>query len=171
MKKTCVSNSTPLIYLSKIGEIRLLKSIFEKVYIPKAVFEEVVVRGGELNKIGVIPLEKMIKEGFIEVKEVQEQTKIIPTLHRGEMDAISLARNMEIGVLLIDDKEGYTAAGLFRLQPLRTTALLLMLYRDGAATYEAFCDSLLRLSEEGYFMKAEVYNRLIKKAKELKDSR
>lgn len=40
-----VSNSTPLISLSKIGKISLLQEIFGKVFIPDAVYNEVVVHG------------------------------------------------------------------------------------------------------------------------------
>ncbi len=43
-----VSNSTPLIALSKIGKIELLREYFGQIYIPKAVYEEVVVNGGIL---------------------------------------------------------------------------------------------------------------------------
>jgi len=40
-----VSNSGPLINLAKVGQFSLLKDLFQRVLIPKGVFEEVVVRG------------------------------------------------------------------------------------------------------------------------------
>ena len=43
-----VSNSTPLIALSRINKFSLLKEYFGAVYIPKEVYEEVVTRGGNL---------------------------------------------------------------------------------------------------------------------------
>ena len=43
-----VSNSTPLIALSRINKFSLLKEYFGEVYIPKEVYEEVVTRGGNL---------------------------------------------------------------------------------------------------------------------------
>ena len=43
-----VSNSTPLIALSRINKFGLLKGYFGEVYIPKEVYEEVVTRGGNL---------------------------------------------------------------------------------------------------------------------------
>ncbi|MBE9594012.1 MAG: hypothetical protein IMF19_11110 [Proteobacteria bacterium] len=43
-----VSNSTPLIALSKIDKIGLLQDYFQRIYIPEAVYNEVVVDGGIL---------------------------------------------------------------------------------------------------------------------------
>jgi predicted nucleic acid-binding protein len=43
-----VSNSTPLIALSRIGKLELLKQYFFEIIIPEAVYQEVVVSGGDL---------------------------------------------------------------------------------------------------------------------------
>ncbi len=40
-----VSNSSPLIHLSNINKFSLLNYFYEEVFIPKAVYDEVVVRG------------------------------------------------------------------------------------------------------------------------------
>lgn len=40
-----ISNSTPIISLSKIGKISLLYDIFGKFFIPHAVYNEVAVQG------------------------------------------------------------------------------------------------------------------------------
>ena len=40
-----VSNTSPLIWLSKIGKITLLKKLFDEVIIPKEVYKEAVERG------------------------------------------------------------------------------------------------------------------------------
>jgi len=37
-----VVNSSPLIFLAKIGKLDLLNKLFDEVIIPKAVYEEVV---------------------------------------------------------------------------------------------------------------------------------
>ncbi len=43
-----VSNSTPLIALSKIGRLDLLRNYFDEVLIPEEVYDEVVRRSGNL---------------------------------------------------------------------------------------------------------------------------
>jgi hypothetical protein len=163
-----VSNSTPLIYLAKLGKIDLLKRIFDKIYVPTEVFEEVMTKGKELNKKEVFILESLMKEKFIEVREVRKKLGQIKSLHEGEMKAISLCRELGLNILLIDDKEGYEFCRILKLRPYRTTALLLRFYKEDLLGYKKFCDSILKLSEEGYFLSARVYGELIRNAKELK---
>jgi len=43
-----VSNSTPLIALSRINKLELLKEYFTEIYILEEVYREVVERGGNL---------------------------------------------------------------------------------------------------------------------------
>ena len=42
-----VFDATPLIYLAKVEKLHLLRDIGKKRVIPRAVFEEVVVKGKE----------------------------------------------------------------------------------------------------------------------------
>ncbi|MEE8167837.1 MAG: hypothetical protein V3T58_03060 [Candidatus Hydrothermarchaeales archaeon] len=163
--RAAVSNSTPLIYLARLGKIDLLKKVFDKIYIPNEVFEEVVAKGKRLNKKEVFLIERLIKEGFIEVREVQKRIENVRSLHAGEMKAISLCSESNAKAMLIDDKEGYEFAKLLNLHPYRTTALLLRFYKEGLIDYDEFCDLTLKLSEEGYFMSARVYKELLKTAK------
>jgi len=51
-----VANSSVLIFLSKIGLLRLLKELFGVIYIPNAVYREVVIEGGE--RPGVVMVRK-----------------------------------------------------------------------------------------------------------------
>jgi hypothetical protein len=52
VKKTdrvVVSDSTPLIYLAKIGRLDVIKNVFGEILIPEAVFCEAVTQGKALN--------------------------------------------------------------------------------------------------------------------------
>ena len=40
-----VTNSTPIISLAKIDKLHLLRDIFGKIYVPNAVYKEVVLKG------------------------------------------------------------------------------------------------------------------------------
>jgi len=162
-----VSNSTPLIYLAKLNKLPFLKKIFSDLYIPGAVYEEVVLKGRELNKAEIIGIEKAIKNGTIIVKDAKSNLKI-DTLHKGELEAISLALDMKIKNVLIDDKEGVEVCRVLGLKPYRTTAILLEFLKKDLITEREFEDLLLELSKAGYFMRAEVFSLLLKEAKRFK---
>ena len=77
-----VSNSSVLIALSAIQKLELLKEIFNKIYIPEAVWNEVVVQGeGE-------PGSKEVKNaGWIESKKIKNVNLVSAfdeTLDKGE---------------------------------------------------------------------------------------
>ena len=159
-----VSDATPLIHLSKISKVSYLKKIFEKIFIPKEIFEEVVVKGKEFRKKEVFLIEELIKEEFIIITETPSKIEL-PNLHAGELNAIALCNELKIKNLLIDEKEGYEAAQLIGLNPLRTTAILLILSNKKLINFEEYKESLLTISESGYFLSAETYERLLQAGK------
>lgn len=162
--RAAVSNATPLMYLAKIGKIEFLRNFFNKIYVPFEVFEEVVTEGKKLGRKEVFLIENLIKEGFIEIRGVEKSPEL-KSLHEGEAKAIALCRELGLSTILIDDKEGYEFSKLLNLSPLRTTALLLRFYKEDFFSYKEFCEAVLKLSEEGYFLSAKVYEELIEAAK------
>ncbi|MBU4265857.1 MAG: hypothetical protein L6243_06835 [Candidatus Altiarchaeales archaeon] len=162
-----VSNSTPLIYLAKLNKLPFLKKIFDELYVPSAVYDEVVLKGRELDKAEVIGVEKAIENGAIIVKDAKSKLKI-DTLHKGELEAISLALDMKVKNILIDDKEGVEVCKVLGLRPYRTTAILLEFLKKDLIKAREFEDLLIELSKAGYFMRAEVFSLLLREAKRFK---
>jgi predicted nucleic acid-binding protein len=117
-----VSNTTPLRYLVAIEQDHLLGQLFEKVFVPAAVHEELTeARAPEIvrRRIAALP-------AWFEIRTVREtQASTFPiTLHRGEREAILLAETLRPDVLLIDEQIGRTFA-LSRNLPLSGTLGLL----------------------------------------------
>lgn len=162
-----VSDATPLIHLSKISKIRYLEKLFRSIYIPKGIFEEVVVKGKELEKKEVMLVEELIEKKFIIIKDASSTIEI-PNLHYGELKAIALCRELKIKNLLIDDKEGFDAAVVLDLKPLRTTALLLRMLKRKILNFNEYKESLLNLSESGFFLSAETYEKLLNAGRQMR---
>jgi predicted nucleic acid-binding protein len=96
MSVKVVSNSSPLIYLTKLGKLELLRKVFGEVIIPEEVFKEVVVRGKEEGFPDARVIEKAVERGWLKVRKAQRRLEEdAPELDRGEVEVISLAR--EIG--------------------------------------------------------------------------
>jgi predicted nucleic acid-binding protein len=125
-----VSNTTPLRYLIAIGQDNLLGRLFDKVYIPTGVHEELTdARTPEAVRRHILSLPT-----WLEVRAVRETlTAEFPvTLHRGEREAILLAETLRADVLLIDEQTGRTIA-MNRSIPLSGT--LGVLERADLTTY------------------------------------
>jgi predicted nucleic acid-binding protein len=113
-----VSNTTPLRYLTAIEQEHLLGKLFENVFVPVAVHEELTdAKTPEIVRRRVASL-----PAWFEVRTVDET--LMPafpvTLHRGERQAILLAEALRADVLLIDEQVGRTIA-LSRNIPLSGT--------------------------------------------------
>jgi predicted nucleic acid-binding protein len=160
-----VSNATPLIYLARVGRLELLK-VFGDVFIPEEVKYEVVERGKELNKKDAYLVEKAIGEGWLKVKKA-EAVDIPIKLEAGEMAAISLAKNLGIPEVLIDEAPGRAAAELVGLTPRGTLFVLLKALEEGKITLDELLDLLDDLVKEGFRLKEEVYLEAIRKAREI----
>lgn len=64
-----ISNSSPLINLSKIEKLDLIEKLYSKVFIPHAVFEELILQGKAKSEIeGIMEL---IEKNILEVREVK----------------------------------------------------------------------------------------------------
>jgi predicted nucleic acid-binding protein len=99
-----VSNATPLISLSLINQLGLLKALYGQVYIPHAVYEEVVTKGK-----GRPGAQEVAQADWIVVSEVPEvalgTVQPQPTaLHAGEIEAMELALWLQAELVILDER-------------------------------------------------------------------
>ena len=146
-----VSNSTPLIALSRINKFSLLREYFGEIHIPKEVFDEVVTRGGNLSGAEEAASAEWIKVGNVGNKIAVESLSI--TLDKGEAEAIVLAREKD-ALLIIDDGDGRRTAESLGLKITGTMGILLLAHEDGKLDLKTAIDDLMaagfRLSEKEY---------------------
>ena len=91
-----VSDSTTLIILFDLHKIEFLSNLFEKVYIPATVYDEINVKH-------TLKLPSFME--VLKVKESQDLLLLKKLLDDGESEAIVLAKEMDLG-LIIDEKKG-----------------------------------------------------------------
>jgi predicted nucleic acid-binding protein len=154
-----ISDSSPLIYLVKIGCIKYLKNLFDEIIISKGVYEE-ILEGRKHGKNETIILEELIEEEFIIVKEPNSIIGI-ETLDRGEKESISICKELNINTILIDEEKGFNISYMFNLNPIRTTNLLIILLDKSLINLSQYRELLKKLVEEGYFLDFRTYEKLI----------
>jgi predicted nucleic acid-binding protein len=73
-----VSNSTPLIALSRIGRLDVLRDLFEEIMVPAEVYDELVVKGKDRPGSEVISA-----AGWIRRRHVQDANPAADLISRG----------------------------------------------------------------------------------------
>ena len=99
-----VTNSTPLIALSKINRLELLREVYRSIYIPEEVYTEVVVNG-----VGKPGAEEVASADWIICQPVTDKDQVLILHHQtlidlGECGAIVLAQEIRAERIIIDDR-------------------------------------------------------------------
>lgn len=122
MKVVC--DSTTLIALAKIGKINLLKDIFKKVYIPNAVYSEIVIKGkGRPGAKEVKDARWIYKK---QVKDHQTVEMLASEIGHGEAEVLVLGKELSADWLIIDDERARIAATSAGFQIIGVAGILLL---------------------------------------------
>ena len=100
-----VSDTSPVTNLIKIGELDLLKNVFEMIIIPRIVYEELFV----VDKQKVI-IDQANWIYVVDLKNLALKSKLLLEVDKGEAEAIALAIELKADYLLIDEQAGRAVA-------------------------------------------------------------
>ena len=121
-----VSNATPIISLASVNKLSLLKDLFKKVYVPRAVVNEIIT--------GKYPGHKELHEDYFEILDVKNKINLsflLNDLDLGEAETIVAAKEIEADLLLIDERLGYKIAQLQGFTVIGTLTVLLKAKKKG----------------------------------------
>ena len=99
-----ISDTSPIIAFSNLCKLYILKALFNRIMIPRAVYDELCE--GESFRL----------EEWIDVEEVKDRTlynMLQPGLDNGESEAIALYFEKRMELLLLDDGEARKVAEHF----------------------------------------------------------
>lgn len=159
-----ISNSSPLMYLSKINKLDLLRTLFSKVIIPKQVYEEVVIKGKENKFLDYIKIENAINNNWVIIEESRidkEIEKFISEIDLGEISVISLAKKLKPELILIDDASARTIAESLGFNVKGTIYILLKAYKNKILNKEEMKSLLRNLISEGFRISPEFYAEIL----------
>src|SRR3989338_8730721 len=154
-----VSDSSPLIMLSKIKALELLKKLYGDILMPEEVYNEIV--SGEPYKDEIIYF-KSFKFKVVKVKKTLEFG-----LGKGEESAINLALEKK-AILIADDYVARQIAKNLGLKVIGTLSLLLIFLKKRLINYEKFKNLLNELIENNFRISIELYNEVLNEAEKLK---
>ncbi len=149
-----ISNSTPLIFLSKLGKLLLLKQLFHEIIIPTAVQKEVLVEG----KPGYAAMQEALAGKWIKLRSPRNIMDL--SLGPGENEALSLAREINDS-LLLDDAYAIRAAKSYGVGTMRTTSVLFLAAHHKIIKKDELLILLNELIAAGYYIRPAEYALLV----------
>jgi len=164
-----VSNTSPLIWLSKTGKISLLKELFNEIAIPEEVYAEAVERGLKEGFSDALVIKEAVDQGWIKTSKLakketalcQKITEHAFEIHLGEAQAIVLARKMG-ALVLIDESSGRAFAETWGLKAKGTLYVILRaLSRELLDEAEAK-ETVLTLVSKGFRIEPNLLARIIR---------
>lgn len=160
-----VSDSSPLIWLSKVNRVHLLRHLFGKVIVPERVRFE-VVRGKSAD---AVLIREAFRDGWIIVEastDGVDELMEVSGIHGGEAEAILLAR--ELGALfLVDDREASVVARVFGVRCLGTVGVLLSGLSSGLVDYGEFVECVDEMIGLGFRLSVDVYRGVLREARRI----
>ena len=118
-----IGDSSALIALAVIDKLDLLEKLFDELYVPKAVFDEVT----KIEKPQSDKLKKFLQN---KVKTVNLKLKKLG-LGLGELEAITLYKELSADVLFIDDDRAKKFAVLNDVKVIGTLGVLIKAKEKG----------------------------------------
>lgn len=160
-KRIAVSNSGPLIHLGKAGQLELLFSFFDQIFIPEKVYREVVVKGMEKAAPDALQVKRLIAQKRIQIQNPTLDLEFDPSaagVHMGELDAIALALELLPGqVVLLDDHAVRLLAQALGLRVRGSLGIILAAVENNVISIEKGI-SIVRILSRIMYLSAEVYD-------------
>lgn len=127
-KQIIIADSGPLIALALIDKLALLKTLYNRVMIPPAVWAEVTVQGVGLPGASAVAKQ----EGFeIQAPNAVSVRPLSLLVDRGEAEAIALALETPESIVLLDDSQARRVAERLDIQRIGTLGILRKAKRAG----------------------------------------
>lgn len=153
-----ISDTSPLINLAAVGQLDLLRQLYDRVIIPQAIYDEIVVAG-----VGQPGAAEVKTASWIETRRSQDQVLVNVLkleLDRGEAEALALAVELKVDLLLIDERKGRIIATRLGLTHIGLLGALVEAKQRGLlSAVKPILDDLI--AKAGFWISADLYRRVL----------
>ncbi len=158
-----VVNSSPLISLALLNHVELLKMIFDEIFIPKSVYDEITIKGK--GKIGGSE-DNYKLDGFViyEALNLDLKNTIMLELDEGEAEVIAIAKEKDVPYVIIDEFAGRQFAALLGFKVVGTLGILIIGKELGVIReIRPLLDTMIKNNR---YIDSDLYYHILKKAGE-----
>ena len=165
--RAAVSDSTPLIYLAKIGRLDIIRDVFQKIYVPEAVIDEAVTQGKALNMSDASIIEKAVGTWIIKERvepEVDAEYSFLDNntrLGNGEKEALKLCKQLDAAYFIADDREARRVSSILNIKPIGTCGTVVQAFRQGSITKKEALRVIDDLVKVGFRISSILYRKIL----------
>lgn len=155
-----ISNTTPILSLLKINQLKLLKELYGSVIIPSAVYHEIETGHDWIYYTDLSQI------NWIEIREVQNQQSLdyFFDLDRGEAEVLILAKEVNADLVILDENLGRRYAKQLKLNLTGTIGVLLRAKQKNLIP--SVKDLLYELKNKGVWLSSSLIEQVAKLAGE-----
>jgi len=146
-----IGDSSALVALATMDRLNLLEKIFDTIYVPQAVYDEVTIN----HKPQSIRLKEFLAKKVIKVD--LDITKM--GLGQGELEAIILYQDTKADFLLIDDRRAKSFAKLNNINVIGSLGVLILAKERGYIN--SIHRDLQKLKESSLFISQSLIDRVL----------
>jgi predicted nucleic acid-binding protein len=160
-----VFDSSPLIYLNKVGLQWIFTHLDGDKIVPLQVYDQVVVQGKARGDADAILSEDLVKKGVLRVVRVENGfMKTLRTveagLHEGELEVLALAKNLK-GTAIVDEGIAREVGNVFGIEVHGTLFLIFLMVREGNLKTEEAKSKVNLMIKRGFRLGHETYVRFL----------
>lgn len=157
-KLIVVSNSSPLMNLAIIGQLELLHKLFKNIIIPEEVWIELTVDGKGKPGADAIINSDWIK--VVSIHDINLFKLLKQNLDIGEAAAITLALEINAGLILLDEINARYVADIYNLSKAGVIGVLMRAKRSLIINeLKPFLDELR--NKAGFWIKQNFYEKIL----------
>ena len=158
-----VSNTSPITNLAAIGQLDLLRQMYQQVIIPEAVFEELTAESGR-HPGAVVQQMDWVQTRTVSNRAVVSALQV--EVDAGEAEAIALTQELTADLLLIDERIGRVIAARLGIRIIGLLGVMMEAKHRGLIReIKPLVDALTNV---GFRIGNDLYERVLQAAGEQK---
>ncbi len=162
-ERLVISNASPLINLSIIGQLDLLKQFFTEIHITQAVWKETVIDGKGKTGASEIKNAKWIK--VVKIEETRLLQLLRKDLDAGEAETIAYALQKKNPLVLLDEEDAREIADFYGIDKTGTIGILIRAKLEGKISLLKPVLGELR-NKAGFWIKETLFQDTLKAVEE-----